>query len=165
MRRANLSGLLPPSDGGRAEKTNRRRTNRRGAALVEAAIVMNIFLLFLFGIMEFGHFVMTRQIIDNAAREGARLASTGTATLSTSDITAAVTTKLVGQGPTNLNIQVFQADPQTGANVGAWTSASLGQPIAIKISGNYKPMLSMAALLPTSIPISTQVIVYSESPN
>src|SRR5579871_1676127 len=44
------------------------RSTRRGAAAVEAAIVMNIFLLFIFAIMEFGHFVMVKQLMDIAAR-------------------------------------------------------------------------------------------------
>ena len=42
---------------------------------------MNIFLLFIFAIMEFGHFVMVKQLMDNAARDGARMASTGALTV------------------------------------------------------------------------------------
>ena len=51
------------------------RSARRGAHLVEAALVMNIFLLFIFAIMELGHFVMVKQLMDNAARDGARARS------------------------------------------------------------------------------------------
>ena len=54
--------------------------------MVEAAIVMNIFLLFIFGIMEFGHYVFVKQLMDNAARDGARMASTGTLTVTTAQI-------------------------------------------------------------------------------
>ncbi len=50
---------------------------RRGASAVEAALVMNVFLLFIFAIMEFGHFVMVKQLMDIAARDGARMAATG----------------------------------------------------------------------------------------
>jgi Flp pilus assembly protein TadG len=54
-----------------------RRANaarRTGAHVVELAVVAPIFFLFLFGILEYGRFVMTLQIVTNAAREGARYA-------------------------------------------------------------------------------------------
>jgi Flp pilus assembly protein TadG len=143
----------------------RLRGRRRGAALVEAALVMNIFLLFIFAIMEFGHYVMVKQLMENAARDGARMASTGTLTSTTAQIQALVTQELVNQGPSNLSIQVFQANPTTGANIGAWTSAGLGNTVAVQITGNYQPMLSMASLLPVPIPITAEAMVYSESPD
>jgi Flp pilus assembly protein TadG len=142
-----------------------RRSRRRGAHLVEAAIVMNIFLLFLFAIMEFGHFVMTKQLMDNAARDGARLAATGQGQVTTAQVQALVTQELVNQGPANMTIQVFQANPTTGANVGAWTSAAIGQPIAVKITGQYKPMVALANLLPLPVNVTSEAIVYSEFPD
>ncbi len=138
---------------------------RRGATVVEAAIVMNVFLLFIFAIMEFGNYVFVKQLMDNAARDGARMASMGPLTTTTAQIQAQVTTELCNSGPTSLNIQVFQANPSTGANIGAWTNAGLGQTVAVQISGNYQPLLSLASLLPTAIPISSTAMVYSESPD
>jgi Flp pilus assembly protein TadG len=142
-----------------------RRVARRGASAVEAAIVMNVFLLFLFAIMEFGHFVMTKQLMDNAARDGARLAATGQGTVTTAQVQALVTQELVNQGPTNMNIQVFQANPTTGANIGAWTNAGLGQAIAVQITGQYKPMVALANLLPLPVNVTSEAIVYSEFPD
>jgi Flp pilus assembly protein TadG len=53
----------------------RKRIDRRPAAtLVETAMVISIFLMVLFGIFEYGRFVMTRGLMENAAREGARWA-------------------------------------------------------------------------------------------
>ncbi|HEV3340995.1 MAG TPA: TadE/TadG family type IV pilus assembly protein [Pirellulales bacterium] len=141
------------------------RSMRRGVSSVEAAIVMNVFLLFIFAIMEFGHFVMVKQLMDNAARDGARLAATGQGTVTTAQIQALVTTELVNQGPSGMNIQVFQANPTTGANVGPWTSASLGQPIAVQITGQYVPMVALANLLPLPVNVSSEAIIYSEFPN
>jgi hypothetical protein len=43
-----------------------------GAALVEAALIMIPFLLLLFGVIEFGLLLYDQQVINNAAREGAR---------------------------------------------------------------------------------------------
>jgi|HubBroStandDraft_6_1064221.scaffolds.fasta_scaffold124976_2 Flp pilus assembly protein TadG len=138
---------------------------RRGATVVEAAIVMNIFLLLIFGIFEFGHFVMVKQLMDNAARDGARMASTGALTVTTSQIQAQVTSELNGLGPSNLTINVFQANPTTGANIGAWTNAGLGDTVAVQITGNYQPMLSIAALIPNPVAVSSEAMVYSESPD
>jgi Flp pilus assembly protein TadG len=138
---------------------------RSAAALVEAAIVMNIFLLFIFGIMEFGHYVMVRQLMDDAARDGARMASTGTTTVTTAQIQALVTQELVNSGPASINIQVFQANPQTGANIGPWTSAGIGDAVAVEITGKYQPMLSLAAILPVAVPVQSLAIVYSECPD
>jgi Flp pilus assembly protein TadG len=50
-------------------------TRRRHAAhLVEFAVIVPIFLLFLFGILEYSRYLMTLQVMTNAAREGARFA-------------------------------------------------------------------------------------------
>ena len=47
---------------------------RRGAALVEAAVVLPLFLMVILGIVEFGRAMMVGQLVTNAAREGARRA-------------------------------------------------------------------------------------------
>lgn len=47
---------------------------RRGAALVEMAIVLPIFLMVSFGIIEFGRAMMVANMVTNSAREGARMA-------------------------------------------------------------------------------------------
>lgn len=54
------------------------RQGRRGSgqALTEFSIVLPIFLLVLFSIIEFGRYVYTVQVLNNAAREGTRYAIT-----------------------------------------------------------------------------------------
>ena len=46
--------------------------NQKGATIVEFAIVLFLLLTLIFGITEFGLFIFNRQVITNAAREGAR---------------------------------------------------------------------------------------------
>jgi hypothetical protein len=46
--------------------------NQKGATAVEFAIVLSLLLTLIFGIIEFGLFIFNRQVITNAAREGAR---------------------------------------------------------------------------------------------
>lgn len=69
LRRPTTAQRLPGS-------TARRRAgkDRRGAATVEFALVVPIFILLLFGMIEFGRMVMIQQVIVNASREGARRA-------------------------------------------------------------------------------------------
>lgn len=48
--------------------------NRSGAALVETALVLPIFFMVVLGIIEFGRAMMVAQLLNNGAREAARLA-------------------------------------------------------------------------------------------
>jgi hypothetical protein len=60
-------------------RRNRKRSER-GAALLEAAFTIPILLLISVGIFEFGRAYQQWQVLTNAAREGARLAVTPSAT-------------------------------------------------------------------------------------
>lgn len=99
----------------------RRRT---AAHLVEFAFVAPVFFLFLFGILEYSRYVMTLQIMTNAAREGARYAVVTTNDSSanpTLDVQNWVYNYMAGQnvqlnspsGGTFVlnNIMVYTADP------------------------------------------------------
>jgi hypothetical protein len=54
--------------------TPRSKRCRRGQALVEFALVAPLFFLLLFAIIDFGRYVYYVQVLNNAAREGARYA-------------------------------------------------------------------------------------------
>jgi Flp pilus assembly protein TadG len=54
--------------------TRRRRSPTRAQALVEFALVAPIFFIMLFALIDFGRYVYYVQILNNAAREGARYA-------------------------------------------------------------------------------------------
>jgi Flp pilus assembly protein TadG len=58
-------------------KLHRRSQSKlrsRGQALVEFAIVLPVFLLVLFGLIEFGYMLYSQMTVSNAAREAARAA-------------------------------------------------------------------------------------------
>lgn len=59
------------------------KPTRRGTTCVEAAVVLPVFLLFLFFILEFGHAQMVNNMLDTACRSAARYGST--AGVSTTD--------------------------------------------------------------------------------
>jgi Flp pilus assembly protein TadG len=52
-----------------------RRSERRGVVAVEAAVVMPFLIITMFGLWEVGRLIQVNQIVNNAAREGARLAA------------------------------------------------------------------------------------------
>jgi Flp pilus assembly protein TadG len=56
----------------RRKLRQRRNQRRKGTTIVETAIVLPVFLLFVFAIFEFGHAFMVAQVIRAASREGAR---------------------------------------------------------------------------------------------
>jgi Flp pilus assembly protein TadG len=49
-----------------------RVRNRKGGAAIEAALLLPLTILLIFGMIEFGLLLYNRQIITNASREGAR---------------------------------------------------------------------------------------------
>ncbi len=59
----------------RRENDQSNQASRLGAALVEMAVVMPVFVLFLLGTIELGRAMMLSQLITNAARDGARVAA------------------------------------------------------------------------------------------
>ena len=57
-----------------APRRRRPPTHRNGQALVEFAMIAPVFFLLVFAIIDFGRYVYYVQILNNAAREGARYA-------------------------------------------------------------------------------------------
>jgi Flp pilus assembly protein TadG len=70
--------------------TSAHHHRRRGAAAVEMALIMPVFLMLVFGIIEFGRAMMVSNMVTNAAREGARMAILDGST--NADVTSAVQT-------------------------------------------------------------------------
>jgi Flp pilus assembly protein TadG len=121
--------------------SNSRR--RHAAHLVEFAFVVPIFLLFIFGILEYSRYVMTLQVMTNAAREGARYAVVTTNDSDanpTQDVQNWVYTYMAGQnvqlsapagGTFNplANIMVYTSDP-TNVQPVYLNNGSSGVPLA-----------------------------------
>ena len=89
-------------------------SRRTGAALIELSLVVSIFFLFLFGILEYSRLVFTRQVIFNAAREGARYAVANiTESTAETDTTNFVQTRMCGldkQPSCNYKCIVYMSD-------------------------------------------------------
>ncbi|TWT32916.1 TadE/TadG family type IV pilus assembly protein [Blastopirellula retiformator] len=57
-----------------------RPADRRGATIVETAMVLPVFFLFVFAIMEFGHATMVSNVMKNSCRNAARWGAASGAT-------------------------------------------------------------------------------------
>jgi Flp pilus assembly protein TadG len=155
---------------------------RRGVTLVEMAFVISIAALFLFGILEYGRYLMVLHTANNAAREGARFAAAHTGDGTTlSQVTGVVTSKMAGvdaqiQG---FNVNVFSADPSgiynssTGTAIypptiqplagSSWNSAAFGSPIVVQITGTYQPILPSFLFLNANLSIQATAMMNSEA--
>lgn len=156
-----------------AKKRSRRaRLNeRRGSTLVEAALVLPVLLLFLFGIFEYGRYLMTLQLVNNAARDACRYAVTNSQPVTigsttygatTADVTNLVTTNMAGVTLQSQSTQVYMSDA-LGNNIGTWTSAQSGQRICVNISGNFQVMASGLLFLPSTIPVQVKCVMRCEA--
>jgi Flp pilus assembly protein TadG len=81
------------------------RSTGTGQTLVEFALVLPIFILMLFGLLDVGRYVYMNSVLSQAAREGARL--------------AAAEASWIGKTTANDLSCVASADLITGANPGA----------------------------------------------
>jgi Flp pilus assembly protein TadG len=101
----------------------RQDVSERGSTIVESAIILLVFFMFIFGIAEAGRFLNTRQVLTNAAREGARLAVaplSGTNTLpTTTEIQDRVNQYLVSANITGATTTV---DPAVSVVTGSVTT-------------------------------------------
>jgi len=76
-----------------------KRFDERGAAAVEFALLLPLLMLILFGVVEFGMIMYSREVITNASREGARTGIVQVTPKPTAgQIRAVVTNYLTGTG-------------------------------------------------------------------
>lgn len=129
---------------------NARR--RRGLAVVEAAIIMNVLLLVVLGVLEYGWMFMVSDEIHNAARQGARLAVLPDATASS--VKSAVETVLTNsklQGTTH-TVTITPTDPM---------GVTPGNNVKVEITLNY---VSLTHFVPTPGTLRASVIMAKEGP-
>lgn len=121
---------------------NPSKTERTAATTVELAAVIVVFTMILFGILEYGLIVYTQNVVENAAREGARYGVVNvTDTTMVTDTQAVVKNFMCGLDTkmTGYNCDVYLADAN-GNNIGTATSATFGQYVCVDVQVTYKPM-------------------------
>lgn len=148
-----------------------RAITRRAAYVVEFSVVLLIVVLFLFGIFEYGRYISFLQVVENAAREGARMAIAHTNDKVTADVIARVTERMAGvdKQVTGYNVDVQgivlrlrDASEKAGDVLPDWTDVAYTDGVSVTITGAYKPILPSLIRMPASIPISVRSVMYSE---
>lgn len=130
-----------------------RRHGRGGQAVVEFALILPLFMLLVFGTLEFGRAYYDMHLITNAARGGARIGSLPGK--SSSDVTSAVDASMnaVGlQGPWTTAVEV--KDTNGTVRTGGLTAAQEGDTVTVTVgyvfsvfSGHILPGVSSTLTL------------------
>jgi Flp pilus assembly protein TadG len=101
------------------------RRYRRGAAVVEFAFVAPLFVMLVFGMIEFGRLVMVQQLLTNATREGARLGVLSETT--DTDVKTKVVSYLGSSSITIATSNVIVSYPDSGEAVAVTVSVPFNQ--------------------------------------
>jgi Flp pilus assembly protein TadG len=142
--------------------SHRTHQRRRGTAAVELAVVAPLIAILLVGLLEVGRIVQVNEILSNAAREGARKASTGINTYS--DVQTTVANYLTNAGITNqtgLTVTVYDvtqgnSGPQFNPSTANWLDQ-----LTVTVTLPYANIqLAPFANAPTTV-ISAQAVWYS----
>lgn len=125
-------------------RRNRARETR-GQSLVEFALILPVFLLVLFGLIDAGRFVYMNSVLSQAAREGARVAAVEAGWLGSSatgcdaangpvcpanvaalkvDVAAAANRMVAPFGSISSSSVYISCDPIGSAPTGSWTGAT-----------------------------------------
>jgi Flp pilus assembly protein TadG len=137
----------------------------RGQAMVEFALLLPLFLLVIFGLIDIGRFVMTDHILSSAAREGARQAAVEASWLASADTscnkpsgptcpgnvtvlsdhaTAAANNIVAGLGGSITELHI-SCDPPGNEPTGLWsgtscTSTTPGNLVSVRVEFTYQPI-------------------------
>lgn len=156
-------------------RTTPARATRNGAAAIEFAFLFPLVFAIFFAFVEHGRYMMVKDIVQNAAREGARYAAvtTNDLTIDDDDIKAWVLRWMVGQEAhlTNYECNVYKTDA-TGTipvdkkgNVlpGTWKSLQYSQLIAVQIKGTHTVWLPILTMLPPTMDLDVKAISSAEA--
>lgn len=128
----------------------RLRKEEHGQALVEMALVLPLFLLLLFGVMEMGRVGYSYITVSNAAREGGRIATVGGTDL---QIKSSIENAASSLDSTSLTIIItpHEGDRQSGQQV----IISVNYPVQLVI-----PIISN--VIPNPVVVSSSIVMRLE---
>lgn len=135
-----------------------RRAGQKGAAIIESAIILLVFLLVLFAIMELGRLMNAQETVTNAAREGARFSVTPVAMTSNLPSTAQITSVVQG---------FLQASGVNGATVTVQRPVVIftGKPTEytrVRVDLPYQPVLG-TLFFPTTVNLKGEALMRNET--
>jgi len=123
------------------------RKRRWGAAAVETALIMIPLMMFIFGIFEYGRFLMDWNLLNNAAREGCRYALVNnTSTSVNTDVQNVVTKFMAGRSSSYDNLTITVSGTHSGVST-AVNNLVPGDMIVVTVTGQYR-FLNVIPLCP-----------------
>jgi Flp pilus assembly protein TadG len=127
-----------PEDG-----SNRRRNPESGVALIESAFVLPLLLVLTMGMLDFGRAFHTKSVLDQAAREGARIA---VVTSPDADlVTDKVNEVLASSGVTASSVQITGPNASKMVTVTVTTTFTFITPgVFALVNGNYGNTIPMS---------------------
>jgi Flp pilus assembly protein TadG len=159
--------------------TTPRRSSRSGHALVEAAMVLPIVIVFIMGLFEYGRYFLMLHVYGNAVASGAAYACKHTSPIvingttygsGVSDVTNVVNSGLGSLQLSNATVSAYLSDglgnalaDSAGNNPGLFTSAGIGQYVTVQLSGTYSFMPTKFLFLPSSTTITIKATRRSEA--
>jgi len=143
-------------------------------AAVETAFVLLIALMLTLAIYDYGRYFMLSQLVNNAAREGARQAVANTNTQNTAMIQNTVVQYLAHQNFTNSSgnpfsasdVVVIQVNAATGAPASPdsdWYDAPFGAAIMVQVNANFTSIFPTFGILPTTVKLQGTAVMLSEA--
>lgn len=123
----------------RPANARRFRADERGAALLEFALIATVLLILVFGIIDFGRMLYTKNTLTNAAREGGRVAAVMQAPLDVDSIKRTVVHATNLLGGTALS--------QDSVHVTLLPDAGPLQSIQVTVNYPYEPITPIASLI------------------
>jgi Flp pilus assembly protein TadG len=146
----------------RLDPPNGKVEQRYGTAAVELAVVLPVVIILLVGLLEIGQTVQVSQILSNAAREGARKASTGMNTYA--DVQTTVSNYLTNAGITNqtgLTVTIYNVTQgNSGPNFDPSTAIYLDQ-LQITVTLPYANVQLAPLPTPQATVLTAQAIWFS----
>jgi Flp pilus assembly protein TadG len=136
---------------------------RSGQAIVEMALILPVLLMLVLGILEFGRAWNAKQVITDAAREGARLAVVQNPDIAQADVKGAIATALSRSGIPGTAVTI-QFDETPEASGGKWRKTDEMQTVYVGVQyrfGFFGPLLK-ATTGSETIRIATVVTMRNE---
>jgi Flp pilus assembly protein TadG len=135
-----------------ARSSSARRKRQRGSSLVEGALCFTVFLMILFGMIDFGRAVFAYNFISYAAREGARYAivrgqSSGHAAIP-SDVTSFVKQEAIGLDPSAITVNT------------TWTpDKNAGSTVQVQVQYSFQPIVPYMPSGPLNFSSTSKMLI------
>ena len=147
---------------------------RRGATVVETAVVLLVAITLTLAIYDYARYFMLSQLVNNAAREGARQAVANTNSQDTAMIQNTVVQYMANQNYTDSgggsfaasDVIVMQINPATGAAAtpdSTWYNAAFGSSVMVRVNAKFTSLFPNFGFLPTTVTLQGTAVMTSEA--